>query len=65
MKPSVKEIIPNLHPLVERVYSLFLRFFELKGGFVSALEISERRGELKHAILGVSQSGNRWNVVSD
>ena len=35
-----------------------------KGGR-GALEISERRGELKHAILGVSQSGNRWNVVSD
>ena len=37
MKPSVKEIIPNLHPLVKRVDSLFLRFFELKGGLVSAL----------------------------
>ena len=35
-----------------------------KGGR-GALENSERRGEWKHAILGVSQSGNRWNVVSD
>ena len=33
------------------------------GGW-GALEIRERRGDCKHALLGVNQSGNHWNVVS-